>query len=228
MQGTTAPAGRDFYRRVARHSGLDFVDLGEAPLNSLAARLLSEEACRHFQMLPISYSNGVVTIASPEPPQDLARDTALSLTGRTVRFVVAPAEQVQEAIDDLLPDLAEGPAERAVTREEQEIVWRCLETIPGTYREPLVLFYREDQSIEAVAQVLEISNEAVRQRLSRGRNLVEARLARLLERALVRSKPTESFTLSVVAALPSTANVAGSVSVAAKAGDQHAGQGRLR
>jgi cellulose synthase/poly-beta-1,6-N-acetylglucosamine synthase-like glycosyltransferase len=100
MQGITTPqAGRDFYRRIARHAGLDFVDLDDAPINALAARLLSEEACRHFQMLPVSYSNGVVTIASPEPPQDLAADTARSLTGRAVKFVVAPADQIRQAID---------------------------------------------------------------------------------------------------------------------------------
>jgi cellulose synthase/poly-beta-1,6-N-acetylglucosamine synthase-like glycosyltransferase len=100
MSGTiSSHAGHDFYRRVARHAGLDYVDLSELPINQLAARLLSEEACRTFQMLPVSYNNGVVTIASPEPPQDLARDTAMSLTGRSVRFVIAPADQVARAID---------------------------------------------------------------------------------------------------------------------------------
>lgn len=101
MQGTATQAGTDFYRRVARHAGLEFVDLDDVTINPLAARLLSEQIARHFQMLPISYANGVVTIATPEPPQDVAQDTAKSLTGRAVRFVVAPADQVRRRIDEL-------------------------------------------------------------------------------------------------------------------------------
>jgi len=99
MEGTTTTAGHDFYRRVARHAGMEFVDLDDVRINPLAARLLSEQLCRQFQMLPISYANGVVTIASPEPPQELAQDTAKSLTGRAVKFVVAPVEQVMRAVD---------------------------------------------------------------------------------------------------------------------------------
>src|SRR3954452_22930476 len=98
MSGTTTTAGHDFYRRVARHAGLEFVDLGDAQINPLAARMLSPELCRQFQMLPISYANGVVTIASPEPPQQVAEHAETTLTGRAGRFVVAPEERVQRAI----------------------------------------------------------------------------------------------------------------------------------
>ncbi len=63
-------------------------------------------------MLPVSYSNGVVTIASPEPPQDLAADTARSLTGRAVKFVVAPADQVRDAIEQTSRDGRERSAPR--------------------------------------------------------------------------------------------------------------------
>jgi len=31
-------------------------------------------------------------------------------------------------------------------REEEAILWRSLERIPETYREPLILFYREHES----------------------------------------------------------------------------------
>jgi len=48
-----------------------------------------------------------------------------------------------------------------------------LERIPATYREALILFYREEKSIERVAIELELSEEAVKQRLSRGRKLLQ-------------------------------------------------------
>src|SRR5580704_6663578 len=49
------------------------------------------------------------------------------------------------------------PLDQAIGREEEAILWRSIERIPELYREPLVLFYREHRSIEAVAQHLELS-----------------------------------------------------------------------
>ena len=100
MPGSATQSGHDFYRRIARHAGLEFVDLDTVTINSLAARLLNEEFARTFLMLPISYANGVVTIASAEPPQEVAENTAKSLTGRAVRFVIAPADQISRAADE--------------------------------------------------------------------------------------------------------------------------------
>ena len=68
---------------------------------------------------------------------------------------------------------------QAISREEEAILWRSLERIPKNYREPLILFYREHESVERVAQVLELSEDAVRQRLSRaGANCCTRKLQR--------------------------------------------------
>ena len=109
MQTTTAPEpSRSFYRRLATHAGLPFATLDPAhredpdflEINPLAARLLSEQICRYHRMLPVSYANGVVTIATPEPFDQVAREVATALTGRSVRFVVSPEEDVDRAIDE--------------------------------------------------------------------------------------------------------------------------------
>jgi RNA polymerase sigma factor (sigma-70 family) len=94
------------------------------------------------------------------------------------------------------------PGERAISREEAEIMWRALERIPETYREPLVLFYRQHQSVETVAQELELTEEAVRQRLARGRRLLQEEVLAFVEGALEKTAPGTVFTLAVVAALP--------------------------
>jgi cellulose synthase/poly-beta-1,6-N-acetylglucosamine synthase-like glycosyltransferase len=116
MPSAATDSGHDFYRRVARHAGLDFVDLDEVTINPLAARLLNEQLARAFSLLPVSYANGVVTIASPEPPQEVAMDTAKSLTGRAVKFVIAPAEQILRGIEVTFAgwptDVAGHPAPR--------------------------------------------------------------------------------------------------------------------
>src|ERR1019366_8612407 len=95
-----------------------------------------------------------------------------------------------------------SPPEQAISKEEEAILWRSLERIPEIYREPLVLFYREHQSIEAVAQNLELSEDTVKQRLSRGRKLLHEQVLAFIEGALERTKPGKSFTLGVIAALP--------------------------
>jgi RNA polymerase sigma factor (sigma-70 family) len=108
------------------------------------------------------------------------------------------------------------PVEHAIRREEEAILWRCLEQIPETYREPLILFYREGQSVEHVAALLGTSPDAVRQRLSRGRKLLEQGLAVFVEGTLKHSAPGRSFTLAVMGALPMQMAAAGTT--AAKGG----------
>jgi len=94
------------------------------------------------------------------------------------------------------------PVEAVISREEEAILWRSLEQIPELYREPLVLFYREHQSIERVAEALELSEDATKQRLSRGRKLLQEQVTAFVEGALRRSAPGRAFTLGVIAALP--------------------------
>jgi RNA polymerase sigma factor (sigma-70 family) len=130
----------------------------------------------------------------------------------------APLELVAEAP---APDAI--PVERAISHEEETLLWRSLEQIPDTYREPLVLFYREDQSIERVARALGLSQEAVRQRLSRGRKLLEEQLAVFVEGALKQSAPGRSFTLAVMGALPAQMASAGAVAVKSGATAKAAG-----
>ena len=94
------------------------------------------------------------------------------------------------------------PSEQAISREQEAILWSALGRVPETYREPLVLFYREHQSIERVAAELELTEDAVKQRLSRGRKLLHEQVAAFLEGALARSGPGTMFTAGVLAALP--------------------------
>lgn len=118
------------------------------------------------------------------------------------------------------------PHDHAISKEEETILWRSLERLPQTYREPLVLFYREHQSIENVAAALDLTEDAVKQRLSRGRKLLAEEVASFVEGALARTNPGKAFTLGVLAALPlamtSTAKAA-TLAAAAKGGAKAVG-----
>lgn len=108
--------------------------------------------------------------------------------------------------DLLLPEVAAtdeiDPRDHAVGADEAALMWRALAALPETYREPMVLFYREHQSIETVAQALEISTDTVRQRLTRGRAMLSERMAKVVEDALQRSGPTAAFSSAVLLAVP--------------------------
>src|SRR5262249_44096165 len=104
-----------------------------------------------------------------------------------------------------LPSPAPGPAEQAVSREEEALVWRALAQIPDTYREPLILFYREGQAVAQVADALDVSPDAVKQRLARGRAILRDQVAELAESAMRRSRPHPSFAVGVMSGLMTAA-----------------------
>ncbi len=116
----------------------------------------------------------------------------------------------------------EQPAvDLAMDKEEQAILWSALERVPELYREPLVLYYREHCSVEHVAAALDLTEDAVKQRLARGRKILQARVLSFVEGALSRSTPGRVFTLGVLAALPemvTPAKAAGIGTVAAHTG----------
>ncbi len=132
--------------------------------------------------------------------------------GREPAHLAEPFDPTQEAAA-----LEPSPPEQAVSREEEAILWRALEKIPETYREPLVLFYREHRSVESVARELELSEDAVKQRLSRGRALLHEQVLVLVEGTLERSNPGRAFTGTVLAALPVIGTGAGAAAAGASA-----------
>jgi RNA polymerase sigma factor (sigma-70 family) len=125
-----------------------------------------------------------------------------------------------EPLDEELCGTEGDPHEQAVSREEEALVWKALEAMPAEYREPMVLFYREGQSTQTVAEALDLTEDAVSQRLSRGRKMLKENVADTVESALGRSAPGRAFTTAVVAALPvafaTPAKAAGLAAVVAK------------
>jgi RNA polymerase sigma factor (sigma-70 family) len=97
------------------------------------------------------------------------------------------------------------PSDRAVSNEEAAILWQCVARVPEMYREPLVLFYREHQSVERVAEALGLSKDAVKQRLARGRKLLHKEVLGYVEATLQNTSPGKPFTGAVLAALPASA-----------------------
>jgi RNA polymerase sigma factor (sigma-70 family) len=143
----------------------------------------------------------------------IARNVARKSIRQRNRDATETALPLEEA--NQIQSVEPGPAERAISKEQQEVVWGALERIPEKYREPIVLFYRQKQSVNQTAADLGLSEDVVKQRLSRGRKLLKAEIAAVVKDVLGRTRPSKVFTVAVVAALPAltvqtaTAAVAG-------------------
>ena len=129
---------------------------------------------------------------------------ARNLISNSQRHASREPAQLAGPIDPVheLTALEPTPPEQAVSREEEAILWRALEKIPETYREPLVLYYRGHHSVEDVARELELSEDAVKQRLARGRVILHEQVLAFVEGTLERSRPSHTFMLGVMSALP--------------------------
>lgn len=131
----------------------------------------------------------------------------------------APTAQAREECGEETPAETSTPAEHVIDNEERAILLRQLQELPPLYREPMVLFYRQNESMASVAEVLGVSEDAVKQRLSRGRVMLAERVERSLGSVLRTTVPTTAFTLAVMgvlAASTTTASAAAATGAGAK------------
>lgn len=124
----------------------------------------------------------------------ITRNTALGHLRRR-----HPERSLDEALEAADPAL--HPDEAVASGEETALVQEALTKLPETFRMPLILFYREGQSVKSVAETLELSEDAVKQRLARGREMLRDRMSGLIETVLTRTRPTAVFTMLIAAAI---------------------------
>jgi len=133
----------------------------------------------------------------------IARSTALDALRREQRTDPLGDEVICIASPETSPDVATADA------EDERLVWDALAELPENFRLPLALFYNEGQSIAAVAATLELSEDAVKQRLSRGREALREKVASRmaiqaeskLEGVLRRVQPGPLLVITIAAAI---------------------------
>jgi RNA polymerase sigma factor (sigma-70 family) len=123
----------------------------------------------------------------------IAKNLAAKARKRTVREVASDVIDAPASTDD--------PFDALSAAQSEQLVGDALARVPETYRDVLVLYYREQRPIAEVAQMLGISEAAALQRLARGRQYLADGVASLVERSL-RALPKRSLVAGVVAALP--------------------------
>lgn len=85
--------------------------------------------------------------------------------------------------------------------EAEHVLRGALDELPATYREPLVLFYWQDHSIEHVASALDITAQAAQKRISRARTMIGDELASRLDTTARARRPAKVAAASIVAIL---------------------------
>ena len=88
----------DLVRALAEQVGLEFVDLADFQIDSLATSLLPEALARRYRALPIGERDGRLLVAMSDPANVYALDDIRTITGRDVLPVVATANDVEAAI----------------------------------------------------------------------------------------------------------------------------------
>jgi RNA polymerase sigma factor (sigma-70 family) len=127
------------------------------------------------------------------------------------------AEMVSHEYLERALDPRPDAAETMVAREEAAALAEALESLPADTREALALFYREGQSIAQVAALLDVSEVAVKKRLSRARAALREALLDRTAGVLSATAPGAAFTASVMAGLSVVAPTAASAATLAAA-----------
>lgn len=117
-----------------------------------------------------------------------------------------------------IPDQTQLTPEASLSKQqESEWVWAMLARLPESYREPLVLFYRCEESTRDVAIALGESEATIRQRLKRGRDMLRTEMVESIRTTLRATVPKTAFAAMVMASLPSATYAAGAATTTATA-----------
>jgi type IV pilus assembly protein PilB len=118
-------------RVVAERFGLPFVDLTVYDLDMSAVNLLSTQAARRYQAVPVGFiDEGALLLAMADPTNVLTIDDIAMMTGRRVRAAAASVEDLnllltrlsgmEESIEEIAEEEAEPDAQADLLVEEAD------------------------------------------------------------------------------------------------------------
>jgi type IV pilus assembly protein PilB len=116
-------------RVVAERFGLDYIDLAVYDLDMGAVSLLSAEAAKRYQAVPVGFADdGALLLAMADPTNVLTIDDIAMMTGRRVRAAAASVEdlnlllarlaRMDESIEDIVDDAPETDGETDLQLED--------------------------------------------------------------------------------------------------------------
>ncbi len=119
-------------RVVAERFGLDYVDLSVYELDMGAVNLISAEAAKRYQAVPVGFAeDGTVVLAMADPTNVLTIDDVAMMSGRRVRAAAASVEDLnlllarlarmdEESIEDIVDEEADAAGEADLMVDEAD------------------------------------------------------------------------------------------------------------
>ncbi|CAN4279914.1 sigma-70 family RNA polymerase sigma factor [Pseudoxanthomonas sp. LjRoot125] len=127
--------------------------------------------------------------------RNLARDWLRAQHGRPM------SGEAAEIAIGMAADPGPTPSEHLLQTEEEIVATEIISALPEDSRETLLLYYREGQSSQQVAELLGLSDAAVRKRLSRARSMVRDELMQRFGEFARSTAPGAAFTMIVLGGL---------------------------
>src|SRR5690606_4848421 len=121
---------------------------------------------------------GIGRLRNPTSFLPWLRQLARNRSRMALRAAIRRRQRVSHAAPDDLLAAAADPSDNAlaslVVAEEREQLLHALDSLPVASREVLILYYREGGSVRQVSDLIGITDDAVKQRLSRARGRVRS------------------------------------------------------
>ncbi len=109
----------DLTRILAKHVGIEFVNLSEETLDPAAAGLIPETLARRYMVIPVGFEDGRLIVAMADPRNVLIVDDIRAITGQAVVPKMASRSDIEDAIrrvgalDSSVSDIADLVTEEA-------------------------------------------------------------------------------------------------------------------
>jgi len=129
----------------------------------------------------------------------IARNRINSSLRRDGREPLRDAEQLDAVPESASPEPL--PHDQTISKEEEAILWRSLNGFPKPTASRWYVLSRTSVHREC-GRSAELSEDAVKQRLSRGRKLLHEQVLAFVEGALERTNPVRPSPIGVIASLP--------------------------
>jgi RNA polymerase sigma factor (sigma-70 family) len=175
------------------------------------------------------------TLRNPSSFLPWLRQMTRNRAHHTLRTRIRSRRREGDSLDEVMLEAVADPrptaADALVAVEDGRALAEALESLPDETREIVLLYYREDRSAKQVAALLDLSEDAVKKRLSRARAALRETLLERTGDLLRRTAPGAAFTSAVVATAlsigaPSTA-AAATTMAASKASGASGGAGLI-
>lgn len=127
---------RDLVRALAKHIGVEYVNLADVTIDPAAASMIPESLARRYVAIPFAFEGEKLVVALSDPANVLAIDDIRAISGRDIVARVAAKSDVEEALqsiaglDDSVSDLADLVETEEVSTQDLSAVEASTEEAP--------------------------------------------------------------------------------------------------